>query len=406
MKNSNILFLAWYLDTRIGGGMAKASAGILNTLAKKHNITAILPIQPLYDINSSVSVIFIDDIINIKAENTTSVFSLEKFSLKSFYSPYNTCIQDVENRENPERDNLTDSIQNYIAAYNSKVVEAASNLNFDIIYCHDWITMMAGIRLKLLTGKKLLVHIHSLEYDRYGEDSRNWVYYLERKAMDMADSIISVSHYTKNIAVKYYDIYPEKINVIHPITNEQIVREKAQKKSTCVNLLYVGRLAPQKGVLHFIQICEKIHLSYPDIKFIITGEGELQAELNERIENSFARQNFVQLGFLNETEKNELYPEIDIFCHTSISEPFGLAALEAALHGIPCILSRNSGIAEILTESIRINPLDTDGYACAILSLLESDSLKKLIINGQYENLKKAFTESYLSKFEKVIFEL
>jgi glycogen synthase len=275
-----------------------------------------------------------------------------------------------------------------VAFYNQKMAELAQTLVFDVIYCHDWITFQAGISLKLLTGKKLVLHIHSLETDRKPDNKNPNIYYLERKAMDYADAVIAVSEYTKKLIRKNYEIYPGKIQVVHNAFVPGTI--KRQEKDTGeMNVLFMGRLSRQKGIDNFISIAEIVYQKYPLVQFIVAGDGELRTEIEERIENSIAADNINLLGFLETQEKNDLLGITDIFCMPSESEPFGLAGLEAASAGIPCVISKQSGISEILTSALKTDHDDVSGFALSIIMLLENESLRKSIAEEQLSEIKQ-----------------
>ncbi len=287
-----------------------------------------------------------------------------------------------------------------VALYNQKIIEVAQTLVFDVIYCHDWPTFQAGISLKLLTGKKLVLHIHSLEADRNPANKDPKIYYLERKAMDYADGVIAVSEYTRNMIRKYYEIYPGKIKVVYnaflPLT---INRLPANSKT----VLFMGRLTPQKGAAHFISIAEAIHRKDPEVLFVMAGEGELRKELEEQLRNSPVANLFQMPGFLNTEDKLRYLSSASVFCLPSESEPFGLSALEAAGSGIPCVVSNQSGISEILSGALTVDSHDIAGFAFSILSLLENDSLRTSVTEKQLSSIQDLTWERSAHKILEIL---
>ena len=408
MLESKILMLTGNLSGKISSGMGIATSEIAKHLA------AISPLQLIKsgeeDFPSIKNVHTINGSTPTQIITTYATTKNEKAEIINYdflISPYRT--ENFIKRENSETitdttvievtETIAYSYLEEVAYYNQKIAELAQTLSFDVIYCHDWTTFQAGISLKLLTGKKLVLHIHSLETDRKPENKNFNIYSLERKAMDYADTIITVSDYTKNLIQKNYEIYPGKINVVHNASSTLEIN-KIEKTTKEMNVLFMGRLTRQKGIDAFISIAEIVYQKYPFVQFVIAGEGELRTEIEDRIENSIACDNINLLGFLNTEEKNNLLAITDIFCMPSESEPFGLSALEAAAFGIPCVISKQSGISEILKSSLKTDFNDTAGFALSIISLLESESLRKTISEEQLVEIKGLSWEDTAQKIK------
>ncbi len=410
MLEPKILMLTGSLSGEISGGM-----GIATTEIAKH-LSAITPVQLIKSggnfptIKNSHS---INAFTPAKQIVSYSVFPLDKkdpIQYDFLISPYRSDSFYKKEQKKQAGNSILEVIETIaptymeeVAFYNQKVIELAQTLPFDVIYCHDWTTFQAGISLKLHTGKKLVLHIHSLETDRKPDNKNTNIYYLERKAMDYADAVITVSVYTKKLICKNYEIYPDKISVVYNAI-EQVVQNRIQEtgKKT-LNVLFLGRLTRQKGIDNFISIAELVYAKFPTVQFVIAGEGELRTEIEDRIENSIAVDQINLLGYLNNEEKNNLLDITDIFFMPSESEPFGLSALEAASTGIPCVISKQSGISEIMASAIKADFNDVAGFAAGVISLLESESLRKTVSEGQLAEIKELNWNKSVEKIKDII---
>ncbi|HWZ22472.1 MAG TPA: glycosyltransferase family 4 protein [Cytophagaceae bacterium] len=395
MSEPKVLILTGSLSGQISGGM-----GVAATEIAKH-LSAITPVQLIKSGNENIPVKN-THIINASSPAkqiiSYSIFpsdNKETIHYDFLISPYRTDDHYKSKQITNSGDSVLEVIETIaptyleeVAFYNQKIIELAQTLAFDIIYCHDWTTFQAGISLKLHTGKKLILHIHSLETDRKPDNKNANIYYLERKAMDYADAVITVSQYTKALICKNYEIYPGKINVVYNALKQGTENREQGTGNRALNVLFMGRLTRQKGIDTFMNIAELIHEDFPEVQFVIAGEGELRTEIEDRIESSIAVDNISLLGYLNSEEKNNLLAISDIFCMPSESEPFGLSALEAAAAGIPCVISKQSGISEVLQSALKVDFDDLPGFVIAISSLLESESLRKTISSEQLSEIK------------------
>jgi len=254
-------------------------------------------------------------------------------------------------------------------------------------------TFPAALEIKKLTGKPLVLHLHSTQYDRCGPSDRGWAYDLEQQAMEHADHLISVSDYTKDIITTYYNIPPQKITTIHNgITpsknltlppappNFQPARQNLRKggskhPTTKPTVLFLGRLSSQKGPDFFIEIAHRILFQKPNTQFLIAGHGHKKDDLLSSIAYRKLQDHIKLLGFVEGPEKEALLQSVDLLLMPSVSEPFGLVALEAAAHGTPVILSKQSGVREILTTAPTADYHDTPALANHVIELLNNKSL-------------------------------
>jgi glycogen(starch) synthase len=262
----------------------------------------------------------------------------------------------------------------------------ASTIDFDIIHAHDWMTMLAGIKIKQQTGKPLVMHIHSLEVDRSGPESKGWVYELEKKGMEYADLLMPVSNFTADNINQHYGISKSKMSVIHngstfvkPFKSERTFKEKI--------VLFVGRLTRQKGPEKFLDIASKVLEKNPDVRFVMAGVGDYFKSVLEKSSYKHIGNRFHLTGFLNLEKLRYLFSVSDVYCMPSVSEPFGLSAVEAAQFGIPCVISKQSGVAEVLNGSLKFDFWDINKAASHILNLLTDSVLRKKVAEDASKNL-------------------
>ncbi len=231
----------------------------------------------------------------------------------------------------------------------------ATTREIDVVHCHDWMTFLAGLMIKAHLNKPLVLHVHSLEYDRSGPESKGWVYEMEKHALEQADKVVAVSHYTRDILMDHYGIDPHKIEVVHnAISPKPMEREKPPFREKLV--VFLGRLTGQKGPSSFIEAARQLLRRRRDLRFIMAGEGDLKAALAEQAARYRIGDRFHFAGFLSVEDAQLLLSMADVFVMPSVSEPFGLSALEAARAGVPSILSSRSGASEILHHALQVDP--------------------------------------------------
>lgn len=252
--------------------------------------------------------------------------------------------------------------------------------DYDLIHCHDWLTARVGIRLKERLGIPLILTVHSTEYDRSANLCPNpWLLHLEKEAMEKADRIIAVSYYTRNMLVERYGIDGKKIRVVHNAVNP--IGEGRKKEKI---VLYLGRLAIQKGVEFFLRSAKKV-LEKEDCRFVVAGSGEMLPSLIHLSISLGISDKVMFTGPLTEEEVKHIYRISSVYVLPSVSEPFGITALEAITAGTPVIVSKNSGVAEILRNCLTVDFWDVDEMANKIIALLRYDALRNTI----KENAKK-----------------
>jgi len=274
-----------------------------------------------------------------------------------------------------------------VSAYAEALVEAFAEEEFDLIHAHDWMTYLAGVRLKKKTGKPLLIHVHALETDRAGRDARNTMYYIERFGMQMCDRIIAVSEYTRQNIVNLYNILPEKVEAIHNgIDPQQVFRAEHHVPEKIV--AFVGRLTHQKGPYHLLETAEKVIRRYPNVRFVIAGTGEKMKEVIDWTAFKGLSRHFLFTGFVAREKVEQLLAVADVYFMPSVSEPFGLSALEAAQFNVPCVISKQSGVAEMLKHALQADYWDTDTFADQIVRLLSDEAYHQEVLEQMQVDLQ------------------
>lgn len=266
--------------------------------------------------------------------------------------------------------------------YAKKIVDNFYLGDFDIIHSHDWTTFPAGIMLKEITKKPLIIHVHITELDKTGGAGGNSeIFKIEREGFLMADKIICVSEFTKNRLVYNYGVDASKIEVIYNggITDLKFNQRKfkPQKKEKVV--LFAGRITLQKGVEYFIRAAKKVLEYDKNVRFIIAGTGDKLEEMIQLTKDLEIENKVFFYGFYSRKQADELFSLANVFVMSSVSEPFGIVPLEAVAKGTPTIISKQSGISEILDHSFKVDFWDIDEMAHKILALLKYDILNNVM---------------------------
>ena len=264
-----------------------------------------------------------------------------------------------------------------ITDYANRCLEMTEGESFDVIHAHDWVTFPAGMAIAARTGKPLIVHVHSTEFDRSGENVNQPVYDIERQGMHAAAAIIAVSHLTKRVLVERYGIAPDKVRVIHNgIEPRAVAAPLPSERPREKTVLFLGRITMQKGPEFFIHTAAKVLAKYNNVRFIMAGWGDLGPRIIEQVAAMGLGSRFRFTGFLRGRDVERAYRAADVYVMPSVSEPFGLTALEAIQYGVPVILSKSSGAAEVIsTGALKCDFWDVDEMANKIVALLSHREL-------------------------------
>lgn len=276
----------------------------------------------------------------------------------------------------------------------------AGRKSFAIIHAHDWMTVPAALTAKERTGRPLVFHVHSLEFDRSGETINQPIYDLERCGLEAADAVIAVSHYTKAMIVDRYGIAPEKIFVVHNavMRQERCGVYDAGKDASEKVVLFLGRITFQKGPDYFIEAARKVLREMDQVTFVMAGAGDMMPRMVERVAEWGLGTRFRFTGFLRDAEVEQMLAKSDLYIMPSVSEPFGISPLEAMLLDVPVIISKQSGVAEVLPHAMKVDFWDVDELANKIIAVLKYPPLTGELVERAREDLKGILWEKAAAK--------
>ena len=277
-----------------------------------------------------------------------------------------------------------------VARYAMVAAQVAKDLEgqFDVIHAHDWLTYFAGIAAKRVSGKPLVVHMHATEFDRSGENINRRVYAIEKAGMQAADRVIAVSELTRRIVIGKYGILADKVVTVHNAVrfgeSEEAAPERAVKDQV---VTFLGRITYQKGPDYFVEAAAKVLQRVSDVRFVMAGSGDLMNHVVRRVAQLGIADRFHFTGFLKGGEVQRMFRLSDVYVMPSVSEPFGISPLEAMRSGVPVIISRKSGVAEVLDYAIKVNYWDVDALADAIYGLLTYPALGRMFASKGLEEV-------------------
>ncbi len=259
---------------------------------------------------------------------------------------------------------------------------------FDVIHAHDWLTYPAGLMLKAITGKPLVCHIHATEFDRSGEHINQGVYDIERAGMNGADRVIAVSRLTKSIVNKRYGVPNEQIDVVYNGVDQYGIEPHAEagieKRDRIV--LFLGRITMQKGPEYFIEAAKRVLEKEDHVKFVVAGSGDMAVRMIEHAAAIGIGHKVLFTGFLRGRDVDRVYRMADCYVMPSVSEPFGIAPLEAMRNDVPVIVSKQSGVSEVLTHALKVDFWDIEEMANKIIAVLRYPPLgQTLREQGRFE---------------------
>lgn len=275
-----------------------------------------------------------------------------------------------------------------IQRYATMAVRLARGEQFDVIHAHDWMTYPAGVAVAAVTGKPLVVHVHSTEFDRSGEHVNQVVYDIEREGMERAQKVIAVSHYTRSIVISRYGISPEKVEVVY---NGVERNGSWSVGETCIKreeklVLFLGRITMQKGPEYFLHAAKKVLEVMDNVKFVMAGSGDLMYRSVELAAQLGIGHKVLFTGFLRGDDVRKIYQMADLYVMPSVSEPFGIAPLEALDNDVPVIISKQSGVSEVLRHALKVDFWDVNEMANKIVAVLRYPPLQMTLRNhGNFE---------------------
>ncbi|MRT94411.1 glycosyltransferase family 4 protein [Ancylomarina sp. 16SWW S1-10-2] len=287
--------------------------------------------------------------------------------------------------------NLIEEIYKY--AYVASTISA--EYEHDVIHAHDWLCYPAGIAAKEASGKPLVIHVHATDFDRSGGNVNPQVFEIEKKGMDAADKIITVSNLTRNIVIEKYGQNPDKVTTVYNAVEPVPIEEKAKVGKGVQEkvVTFLGRITMQKGPEYFVEAAHQVLKKMDNVRFVMAGSGDMLEKMVDRAAELGITDKFHFTGFLKGDDVFKMLGMTDVYVMPSVSEPFGISPLEAMQSNVPVIISKQSGVAEILTHAIKVDYWDIDAMADAIYAILNYDTLSKVFKEDgkeEVDNLKWA----------------
>jgi glycosyltransferase involved in cell wall biosynthesis len=268
-----------------------------------------------------------------------------------------------------------------VRSYAHRCLQITRQEPFDVVHAHDWITFAAGSAIARRSDKPMVAHVHATEFDRSGGNINRAVYDIERHGMHAASRVIAVSGHTGRIIVQRYGLPPGKVRVVHNGVDwpgGEVV--PGREPSACKTVLFLGRITMQKGPEYFVRAAARVAEQVDGVRFVMAGSGDLLPGVRRLVSDLGLVDRVEFTGFLRGGEVDRAYREAGVYVMPSVSEPFGLTALEAVRNGLPVIVSKTSGVAEILRRgSLKVDFWDTELMARMIVSVLRNPALAEML---------------------------
>ncbi|MCM2324086.1 MAG: glycosyltransferase family 4 protein [Oligoflexia bacterium] len=287
-----------------------------------------------------------------------------------------------------------------VGRYAAKVLALIQDRDYDLIHAHDWMTFPAGVALKATTGLPLIIHVHSLEYDRSGAGANHRIEEIEKMAMEAADTIVAVSYYTRELIHRRHGISLDKIQVVHNgvYTGSAVKNYRNETQLNSKIVLFLGRVTFQKGPDYFVEAAARVIPHVPDVLFVMAGSGDMLPRMMERVSELGISDKFLFTGFLKGQDVERMFSMADLYVMPSVSEPFGISPLEAIAYNTPVIISKQSGVSEVLSHALKVNFWDVDQLSNLIVSVLKYPELSTDISTMATEEVKRLHWDAAASK--------
>ncbi|GAB6394384.1 MAG: 4-alpha-glucanotransferase [Bacteroidales bacterium] len=387
------LMFGWEFPPHILGGLGTASYGMTRGMAAQPDmdITFVIP-KPWGDEDRSflkiigacqVPIVWYDvqpDYLKSrlgKSADTQKYYDFRNHIYADFRYRY---VNDLGCMEFSGRypDNLLEEINNYSIV--AGVI--ARTEQFDIIHSHDWLTYPAGIHSKMVSGKPLVIHVHATDYDRSRGNVNPDVYGIEKNGMDNADHIITVSNLTRQTVIEKYHQHSSKVTTVHnavePLSPDILaIQNKKGVKDKIITFL--GRITMQKGPEYFVEAAAKVLAKAPGVRFVMAGSGDMMNQMIRLAARRDISDRFHFTGFMKGKQVYEVLKASDVYVMPSVSEPFGISPLEAMQCGVPSIISKQSGCAEILDYAVKVDYWDIEAMADAMYAIITYPAMHKFL---------------------------
>ena len=418
-----VLMFGWEFPPHISGGLGTACYGITKGLAANGvDVLFVMPSASGDEDTSSAKIINASDVaVYDTFTNVDDYLSKVEFlrvgsNIMPYISPEDYSLLSEEERHFQTMEFTTHFRSKYkfsgkyganlyeeVARYAMVGGAIAAENDFDVIHAHDWLTYLAGIAAKKVSGKPLVVHVHATEFDRDGENYNTVVYDIEQKGMRAADKVITVSDWTRNIVINRYGIDARKVVTVHnavDFSGRSDIKVNRTVKEKVVTFL--GRVTLQKGPEYFIEAARKVLDRCDNVRFVMAGSGDLLNRSVRRVAQLGMADKFHFTGFLRGADVKRMFAYSDVYAMPSVSEPFGISPLEAMICNVPSIISKQSGVAEVLRHAIKVDFWDIDALADSIYALVTYPSIAKIASEKGYEEVSTLKWNNAAAKMKAV----
>ena len=421
-----VLMFGWEFPPHIAGGLGTACYGIVKGLAYNGVDTIFVMPSASGDEDQSVAKIINASDVAVDTVSTTVDEFLDRVkfvhigtNMVPYADPEEFSRLVEEDRKRQVKDFSISYGQKYkfSGKYGANLMEEVARYaivggtiamqhkdEFDIIHAHDWLTYYAGIAAKELTGKPLVVHVHATSFDRGSADQiDSRVFAIEQRGMLAADKVVTVSDLTRNIVINKYGIDPSKVVTVHNAVDfsgrENLEIERGVKEKT---VTFLGRITFQKGPEYFIEAAAKVLKRTKNVRFVMAGSGDMMNRAIRQAARLGITDRFHFTGFLRGMDVQKMFALSDVYVMPSVSEPFGISPLEAMRTGVPSIISKQSGAAEVLKYAFKVDFWDVDAMADDIYALLNYPALADFSAKMGYDEVNALKWNNATAKLKAV----
>ncbi len=400
-----VLMFGWEFPPRISGGLGVACEGLVRGLLQTGaEVVLVLPRHPYRKPVGRLRIV--ESLLEATPEPplrpARPAVAVQRILTRM--TPYPEGGVESEEVSGGDRDagwteagspNYGPSLATDVLRYAERGAAIARTERFDVIHAHDWMTFLAGLEARRISGKPLVVHVHATEYDRAGGGGNPLVRDIEQRGVAGADRVIAVSRYTAGLLTRHYGVPRRRTRVVHNAIDPKLSPWDRAVAGADPLVLFAGRVTWQKGPDYFVEAAARVAREIPNVRFAVAGSGDRLAAMRDRVAALGLKRNILFTGFLPPAELDRLYARADVYVLPSVSEPFGLTALEALQHGTPVIVSRSAGVSEVLRNVLRVDFGDVDDLASKILSVLLFAPLRRsLSARGRREVLRMSWRAS------------
>ena len=417
-----VLMFGWEFPPHIAGGLGTACYGMTKGLAHANvDVLFVMPSASGDEDQSSVRIINASDVAaSDSGWNINEFLDRVKFlrvgsNLHPYIDPsdFSELVEKEKKAQSEEfkfyfrqkyrfSGKYGKNLMEEVARYAMVAGAIAADEQFDVIHAHDWLTYLAGIAAKRVSGKPLVIHVHATAFDRATSIDPE-VFRLEKMGMEEADKVITVSNLTRNIVINKYGIDPSKVETVHNAVDfsgrEEIEVKRGVKDKV---ITFLGRITFQKGPEYFIEAAAKVLKRCPEARFVMAGSGDMMNRCIRHVARLGISNRFHFTGFLRGDDVQKMFALSDVYVMPSVSEPFGISPLEAMKSDVPTIISKQSGVAEVLKYAIKVDFWDIDALADAMYGLLRYPNLSGMAIEKGRREVDNLKWDSAALKVKKV----